>query len=200
MSMNLQMKYSMFNALDASSARNDLSSSMWLDVVTFHPLGSSAALRLLPMQTRIYRFEKLQSMQSEFDNAPQYYANKLITEAGLDDVNFMVPIFMNYNPNFNNYLQQIEDLKTLISNVKSRIEKIKKIKEEMKSNVFLVKDYEFKDKIFSYIDNMRLTEDGKKRFIEKISNFNVVYMCAQQVEDKEMEFIESLIFDQISAP
>ncbi|EPZ35807.1 hypothetical protein ROZALSC1DRAFT_31940 [Rozella allomycis CSF55] len=101
-------------------------------------------------------------------------------KAGFENDSFIASTF---SPNFNEYQEQITTIKNRTEEIKKRTEEIKKLSEEMTNTVFVVKDYEFKDKILSRINNMQVTEDGKNSLIESVSNFNVVYMNdTQKVE------------------
>ncbi|RKP15854.1 hypothetical protein ROZALSC1DRAFT_25967, partial [Rozella allomycis CSF55] len=176
MSGSVSIRYEIENDVEKILTALSLPITVLGDMFSFKKPGTTVEKMLFPIKVREGRTKALVSMQSEFDKAPKHFADKFIKKAGFEKDTFIAPTFSNNNPNFNEYQEQIATIKKRTEEIKKRTEEIKKLSEEMKNSVFFVKDYEFKDSVFSHINNMQVTEDGKKSFIEKVSNFNVVYM------------------------
>ncbi|RKP16761.1 hypothetical protein ROZALSC1DRAFT_24910, partial [Rozella allomycis CSF55] len=77
----------------------------------------------------------------------KYYIDKYMPRAGFDNDNFDIAMLDNSNPSFNDYLARIELLEEKTASINSRIAEIRQLKEEMRNAVYLVKDYEHKEKI-----------------------------------------------------
>ncbi|EPZ36275.1 hypothetical protein O9G_006162 [Rozella allomycis CSF55] len=127
------------------------------DIFTFKKPGTIGENIIFPIKVREGRTKALVSMQSEFNKAPKHFADKFIKKAGFENDTFIAPTFSNNNPNFNEYQDQIATIKNRTEEIKKRTEEIKKLSEEMKNTVLFVKDYEFKDSVFSHINNMLLS-------------------------------------------
>ncbi|RKP16089.1 hypothetical protein ROZALSC1DRAFT_25677 [Rozella allomycis CSF55] len=96
----------------------------------------------------IIMLEIEKSVQRELDDVPKYYIDKYMSKAGFSNDQFDTPRFdNNSNPSFNDYLEHITVLKEKIAIVNNRIAEIGQLREEMRNAVYLVKDYEHKDKI-----------------------------------------------------
>ncbi|EPZ35364.1 hypothetical protein O9G_000760, partial [Rozella allomycis CSF55] len=102
--------------------------------------GSEFALRMLCHNIR-------QNIQRELDSVPKYYIDKYMTRAGFNNDNFDIPVLDNNKPSINDYLARIELLEEKTARISNRITEIRQLKEEMRNAVYLVEDYEHKEKI-----------------------------------------------------